>query len=440
MIDFATLKGVTIPEGVVTQIESGDVVLWKTETSKPVVLEVEKITSDTYAGETTYTGEQFILLDIYPKTNGTVNVTYGGLTKTITDTSGAAEPNAQQVFFGTFNGVSDSVETPASGTLTIEGGYYAFAKGTFASSSKNIAANCGCITAVTDWGSVTTIANSAFSGCTGLSSVNIPDTVTTIANKAFSGCTGLSSVNIPDTVTTIADWAFSGCTGLSSVNIPDTVTTIADSAFSDCTGLSIDGLPDSLVEVGAKAFLEISSINISALPNGLQRIGDKAFYTSSDSSNVMTRTFLTFPALPSGLTYLGSYGCCGNDALTIDTLPPGLTAVSNYAFRACLGLTKIVIGENITSIGDYAFAYCNNLVDITIGKNVATIGESVFHSYSKNAKITFLSSIPPTFENAYYTFGTLDNNTIESITVPAGSGEAYKTALSNYADYIVEAS
>lgn len=29
MIDFATLQGVAIPEGVVTQIESGGVVLWK---------------------------------------------------------------------------------------------------------------------------------------------------------------------------------------------------------------------------------------------------------------------------------------------------------------------------------------------------------------------------------------------------------------------------
>ena len=101
----------------------------------PVILEVEKITSDTYASATTYTGEQFILLDIYPKTNGTVKVTYGGLTKTITDTSGAAEPNAQQVFFGTFNGVSDSVTTPASGTLTIEGKYAAFGIGLPHSSS-----------------------------------------------------------------------------------------------------------------------------------------------------------------------------------------------------------------------------------------------------------------------------------------------------------------
>ena len=112
MIDFSTLQRLTIPEGVVTQIaDSEGNVLWAlaSESSEPIVLKVKKITSNTYAGSTAYNNEQFILLDIYPKTaNSVVEVTYGDVTKTLTF-SGS---NAKQVYFGTFNGVSDDVETP----------------------------------------------------------------------------------------------------------------------------------------------------------------------------------------------------------------------------------------------------------------------------------------------------------------------------------------
>lgn len=185
-------KGWEIPEGKVIKVEDADGrVIWMlaSDNNKPIILEVEKITSDTYAAETTYTGEQFILLDIYPKTNGTVTVTYGGLTKTITDTSGAAEPNAQQVFFGTFNGVSDEVETPASGTLTIEGGYVAFACGKH-NYTKAFSKMCPCVTAITDFGEVEYIPDKAFGdtltteNCK-ITSVVIPSSVTRIGYDAF---------------------------------------------------------------------------------------------------------------------------------------------------------------------------------------------------------------------------------------------------------------
>ena len=160
-----------------------------------VVLEVEKITSDTYANETTYTAEEFILLDIYPKTGGTVTVTYGGLTKTITDTSGAEEPNAQQVFFGTFNGVSDSVATPTSGELTIEGDCAAFGQGLWRKISKDVSAipAAACITNVKSFGSPTKIPANAFARC-GFASITIPDSVTAIGMYAFHSCTSLTSV------------------------------------------------------------------------------------------------------------------------------------------------------------------------------------------------------------------------------------------------------
>lgn len=51
--------------------------------------------------------------------------------------------------------------------------------------------------------SVTSIGNSAFRGCTGLTSVTIPNSVTSIGSSAFSDCIGLMTINIPNTVVKI---------------------------------------------------------------------------------------------------------------------------------------------------------------------------------------------------------------------------------------------
>ena len=294
----ALVAGLTIPDGVVTQIDdAAGNVIWKLETNKPVILEVEKITSDTYAGETAYTGEQFILLDIYPKTNGTVNVTYGGLTKTITDTSGAAEPNSQQVFFGTFNGVSDSVATPASGELTIEGDYYGFMTGKFQYGSKSLnLKNCGCIVSVTDFGNIRELSSNAFQGCTKLTSIVIPGYMTKIPLSCFSGCTNLVEISLPNSITSIDAQAFYGCTSLALTSLPSGVTSIGHRAFDTCASINITTFPEGLISIGSEAFF-METPNGTAMSNGtiilpstLQSIDSSAFCTNersdTDSSNI----------------------------------------------------------------------------------------------------------------------------------------------------------
>lgn len=235
MINFSTLQGLTIPEGVVTQIaDASGRVLWALKSGTKAVLQVAKQTKDTYAGETTYTGESFVAIDVYPKTNGTVKVTYGGLTKTITDTSGVENPNTQTVYFGTLYGVSDSVATPDSGELTIEGQFQAFGCGSYYYMTSKLGQQmgiCSCITEVSEWGDVTTIPGSAFLNCTGLALTSLPSGITSIGTSAFMGCTSLALTSLPSGITFISYAAFSGCTSLTNITIPAGVTNIDMAAF-----------------------------------------------------------------------------------------------------------------------------------------------------------------------------------------------------------------
>ena len=322
MINFPTLQSLTIPEGVVTQIEIGGKVVWAVQSgSDTVILEVEKITSDTYAGETTYTGEEFILLDIYPKTNGTVKVTYGGLTKTITDTSGAEEPNAQKVYFGTFNGVSDEVITPTRGTLTIEGDYYAFAVPVIAI-NKMLSASNNCLRKIISWGEVTKIPT-YFMGHSTMSyaptefedtSINIPPSVVSIGTYAFTGLSGVERITIGSGVTSIGDYnPFMNCfetnkiivdssntaykidgnclieiatnaiiAGFTDSVIPSYVTTIKHGAFAYLDGLESITIPASVKSIDSNAFKNCPNLKtVYMLADSPPQCGGTIFDTTS---------------------------------------------------------------------------------------------------------------------------------------------------------------
>ena len=131
--------------------------------------------------------------------------------------------------------------------------------------------------------SVTSIGNSAFSGCAGLTSIEIPNSVTSIGDWAFEDCTGLTSVEIPNSVTSIGDYVFYKCTGLISIDIPNSVMSIGNSAFSGCAGLTSIEIPNSVTSIGVSAFDGCTNLTNVAIPDSVTRIGDKAFGYYYDS-------------------------------------------------------------------------------------------------------------------------------------------------------------
>ena len=90
-------------------------------------------------------------------------------------------------------------------------------------------------------------------------SYTIPNSVTTIGNTAFENCNGLTSVTIPNSVTTIEWSAFFNCPSLTSVTIPNSVTTIGMYAFWFCTGLTNITFQGNAPALGIYVFYNVSA-------------------------------------------------------------------------------------------------------------------------------------------------------------------------------------
>jgi hypothetical protein len=100
--------------------------------------------------------------------------------------------------------------------------------------------------------------------------IKIPNSVTSIGESAFFNCSGLTSVTIGNSVVTIGYYAFFNCSGLTSVTIPNSVTSIGDYAFNACNSLaSIHLLGETPPTVGSDNFTNKQYINmIVYVPKG----------------------------------------------------------------------------------------------------------------------------------------------------------------------------
>ena len=205
---------------------------------------------------------------------------------------------------------------------------------------------------------VTSIVDSAFSGCIGLTSVAIPTSVTSIVDSAFSGCIGLTGVAIPARVISIGNNAFYGCSGLTSVVITDGVTSLGSFVFAGCSGLTSVAIPSSVTSIGFNAFSGnrmMTSISVDAANPNYCSAGGVLF-------DKVRTLLIQYP-----LGEIGSY-----------TVPEGVTSIGNYAFFGCIGLTSVAIPSSVTSIGNNAFQGCSGLTSVAIPASVTSIGNYVF--------------------------------------------------------------
>ena len=306
--------------------------------------------------------------------------------------------------------------------------------------------------------SVTSIGNSAFYNCSGLTSVTIPNSVTSIGNDAFQNCSGLTSVTIPNSVTSIGGYAFSGTGWYDSqsdgilyldnwllghkgevptgaITIPDGTKGIAGYAFSRCRGLTSVTIPNSVTSIGQSAFYGCSGLTSITIPNSVTSIGNNAFANCSG---------LTSVTIPNSVTSIGGYAFFGCSGLTSVTIPNSVTSIYYGAFQNCSGLTsvtclssptsygsgifsgctninevtfdcekvlslfsglssitKVTLTDKVTSIGGNAFSGCSGLTSVTIPNSVTSIGESAFVSCSGLTSVTIPNSVTSIGSSAF---------------------------------------
>ncbi len=126
---------------------------------------------------------------------------------------------------------------------------------------------------------VTSIGQSAFSGCYFLESITIPDSITSIGPSAFSFCGALKNITIPEGITSIEYSTFAHCVSLENITIPDSVTSIGEEAFFYCRSLKNITIPNSVEAIGDRAFYNCTSLENVVIPESVTSIGDSVFGT-----------------------------------------------------------------------------------------------------------------------------------------------------------------
>ena len=289
---------------------------------------------------------------------------------------------------------------------------------------------CSGLTGVTIGNSVTSIGTYAFSGCSGLTGVTIPNSVMRIGGAAFQGCSALTELTIPNSVTSIGGLAFSGCSGLTELTIGNSVTSISDFAFNDCGGLkkvyysslehlcSIDfvgGLsanplwyahnlyigenkieelvvPTTVKEIKARAFAggNFTTVNI---PNSVMTIGANAFADCTELETVH------FEDGTSPLDLVADAFHYYKDNKTYYQVINDLYLGRNIANRTALWPKNLVIGNLVTEF--YNFKGNKNLVSLTLGSGLTAIPADAFNGCSSLTEVTIPNSVTSIGDNAF---------------------------------------
>ena len=269
---------------------------------------------------------------------------------------------------------------------------------------------------------VTAICESAFDGCSDITSVAVPSTVARMDDNAFLGCTSLTAVHIsdleawcniqfgneassddysnpiyyanhlflneeeivdliiPESIDTVKARAFVRCNGLQSVTFPEGVKSIGIASFRECNGLTSLQIPNTVKEICAYAFFSCGNLSSVRLSDSIERIGVVAF---SCPIEMHISDLAIWCGRSRNGNLLGSSSVrlfLNGEEIKDLVIPEGVTTIGSYAFSRCSGLTSVVIPGSVKTIELDAFANCSGLETVTFSEGLEQLGQGVFYS------------------------------------------------------------
>ena len=328
---------------------------------------------------------------------------------------------------------------------------------------------------------VTSIGNSAFTGCSALTQVTwnaincvdfsydyntyppffdcpvtdftFGDQVKHIPAHLCYGMDKLTQITIPESVTSIGDWALYGCQALTEVtwnarkcqDFQKDILLPSKRPFSS-SPITKFTFGDQVEHIPAYLCYNMSKLTQVVIPNSVTSIGEWTFsycyaltdinvesenttYSSENGVlfNKNKTRLLQYPigkkettyTIPNSVINIGERAFYYCDTLAQVIIPNSVIIIGESAFYNCSALTQINIPNNVTSIGDEAFAYCKALTQVTIPNSVTSLGNRAFVS-SALTQATIGNGVTSIKEEVFYGCSALMQVTIGNSVTSIG--------------------
>lgn len=268
-----------------------------------------------------------------------------------------------------------------------------------------------------------------------ITKMTIGDGVLSIGNFSFLNLSNLQSIHIPQTVILISDTAFLGCTNLSSIFYRGQFNPKCSLDFYNQSSIQIHvlnksyqnntccGLPISKVNHetdirpsthhNSKQLLDYTSIcgpnvryTVYTSSYSLSITGTGRMYDYDQATlNSPFRNYYNYirtATIGSGVTSIGNAAFVQLIQMTSISLPNTILEIMPYAFALCSKLQSISLPPEINYIGDYTFDQCSALPSIRIPEKVVYILTCAFTNCVGLRSVTFSNALQYVGQDSFF--------------------------------------